>query len=99
MIRLVELATGEGRRKLVGALAAIAACVVSGLGASALLLVAPQGAHEHIVTLCFWTQGGVAASLAALVGGNALEHRARGRAPGAPGAPITRSPTPPPGQE
>jgi len=80
MMRLVEVATGEGRRKLVGTLAAILACVVSGLGASGLLLMAPSGAHEHIVTLCFWTQGGIAASLAALVGGNAMEHRAKGKA-------------------
>lgn len=86
MIRLVELCTSPGRRKLAAALATVAALVVVGLGACALLLVVPEPAYPHVVTLALATQGSAVAALGALVGGNAMEHRAH-RVPPPKGSP------------
>lgn len=65
----------EGRRKLTGLVWALAAAVAVVIGTSALLLVAPISAAPHLVSVGLGGLGAVVGIYAAMVGGNAVEHR------------------------
>lgn len=73
---LLQAATAQGRRKLTAVTLTLASLVATCLGGSVLLLWVPEPAYAHLVTLVLATQASTVAALGAMVGANALEHRA-----------------------
>ena len=64
-----------GRRKLTGLVWSLLAVVLVTLGCVGLLGVLPGGAFPHVVSIALGAVGGVAGLYAALVVGNAAEHK------------------------
>lgn len=67
----------KGQRKLTGLTRALGAAVLVTLGGEALLLALPHVAHGPAASIVQFGLGTIAGLYAAMVGGNAAEHRHR----------------------